>query len=104
MSMFNDISCGTKDNEEECLAHAKVVSTFAKKFGTGQRSFIGPSSEKQWYSMEENSPQGIWDHIVEKMLWNSLKVGVQFSVQRLHSRTGRPTLLPTKKQLRLFFA
>ena len=26
MSMFNDISCGTKDNERECLANAKVVS------------------------------------------------------------------------------
>ena len=25
MSMFNDISCGTKDNEQECLAHARVV-------------------------------------------------------------------------------
>ena len=22
----------------------------------------------KWYSMEENSPQGIWDHIAEKML------------------------------------
>ena len=22
MSMFNDISCGTKDNEEECMANA----------------------------------------------------------------------------------
>ena len=30
MSMFNDISCGTKDNEKECLAHAKVVSLYAK--------------------------------------------------------------------------
>ena len=26
MSMFNDISCGTKDNEEECLANAKLLS------------------------------------------------------------------------------
>ena len=68
MSMFNDISCDNKDNEEECLATAKVVSIFAKKFGKGQRSFIGPGSEKKWYSMEENSPQGIWDHIAEKML------------------------------------
>ena len=25
MSMFNDISCGTKDNERECLANAEVV-------------------------------------------------------------------------------
>ena len=68
MSMFNDISCDKKDNEEECLANAKVVSIFAKKFGIGQWSFIGPGSEKKWYSMEENSPQGILDHIAEKML------------------------------------
>ena len=68
MSMFNDISCGTKENEEECLAHAKVVSIYAKKFGKGQWSFIGPGSEKKWYSMKENSPQGMWDHIAEKML------------------------------------
>ena len=66
--MFNDISCGTKDNEEECLAHAKVVSLYARKFGTGQWSFIGPGSEKKWYSMKEDSPQGIWDNIAEKML------------------------------------
>ena len=68
MSMFNDFSCGTKDNEKECLANAKVVSLYAKKFGTGQWSFIGPGSEKKWYSMEEKSPQGIWDNIAEKML------------------------------------
>ena len=68
MSMFNDISCGTKDKEEECLAHAKVVSLHAKRFGIGQWSFIGPGSEKKWYSMEEDSPQGFWDHIAEKML------------------------------------
>ena len=68
MSMFNDISCDKKDNEEECVANAKVVSILAKKFGIGQWSFIGPSSEKKWYSMEENSPQGIWDLIAEKML------------------------------------
>ena len=68
LSMFNDISCDKKDNEEECLANAKVVSIFAKKFCIGHWSFIGPGSEKKWYSMEENSPQGIWDHIAEKML------------------------------------
>ena len=68
MSMFNDISCEKKDNEEECVANAKVVSILAKKFGLGQWSFIGPGSEKKWYSMEENSPPGIWDHIAEKML------------------------------------
>ena len=68
MSMFNDISCDRKDNKEECLANARVVKVLAKKFGIGQWSFIGPGSEKKWYSAEENSPQGAWDHIVEEML------------------------------------
>ena len=31
MSMFNDVSCGTKDNEEECLANARLVSLICKK-------------------------------------------------------------------------
>ena len=68
MSMFNDTSCGTRDNEQECLANARVVKVFAKKFGIGQWSFIGPASEKKWYSGEEYSPQGAWDHIAEEML------------------------------------
>ena len=32
-----------------------------------QWSFIGPASEKNWYSIK-NSPQGIWDKLGEKML------------------------------------
>ena len=44
MSMFSDISSGTKDNETECLANAKLVSLHARRFGKGQWSFIGPSS------------------------------------------------------------
>ena len=58
MSMFNDISCGTRDNEQECLAHARVVSLYARRFGIGQWSFIGPGSEKKWYSIKEDIPQG----------------------------------------------
>ena len=54
MSMFNDISCDNKGNEQ-CLANAKVVSIFAKKFGLGQWSFIGPGSEKKWYCMDNIS-------------------------------------------------
>ena len=56
-----------KGNKEECLANAGVVKVLARKFGVGQWSFIGPGSEKKWYSAE-NSPQGIWDHIADKML------------------------------------
>ena len=69
MSMFNDISCDKKDNEEECVANAKVVSILARKFGIGQSSFIGPGSEKKWYSMEEHSSQGIWDPSRTRCCW-----------------------------------
>ena len=50
------------------MANAKVVTILARKFGIGQWSFIGPGSEKKWYSAEENSPQGAWDHIADEML------------------------------------
>ena len=43
------------------------MKTFAGRFGIGQWSFIGPSSEKKWYP-SENCPQGAWDHIAEDML------------------------------------
>ena len=67
MSMFNDISCDRYDNKDECLRNANIVKTFAKRFGIGQWSFIGPGSEKKWYP-SENSPQGAWDHVAEEML------------------------------------
>ena len=68
MSMFNDISCDRKDNKDECLANAEAVKVLARRFGIGQWSFIGPGSQKKWYSGEENSPQGAWDNIAEQML------------------------------------
>ena len=67
MSMFKDISCDRKGNKDECLANAGVVKVLARKLGVGQLSFIGPGSEKKWYSAE-NSPQGAWDNIAEEML------------------------------------
>ena len=67
MSMFNDISCDRKGNKDGCLANAESVKVFARRFGVGQWSFIGPGSEKKWYSAE-NSPQGAWDNIAEEML------------------------------------
>ena len=68
MSMFNDISSGTKDNERECLANAKLFSLYAKRFGTGQWSFIGLGSEKKWYSISEDGPQGEWGNMAKRMM------------------------------------
>ena len=75
MSMFNDVSCGTRDNEQECLANARLVSLYARRFEKGQWSFIGRGSEKKWYSMKEDSPQGIWDKIAERMLLETAESG-----------------------------
>ena len=68
MSMFNDISCGPRDNEKECESNAQLVSLHAKRFGIGQWSFLGPVSVKKWYSIRVDSPQDEWDTIAEKMM------------------------------------
>ena len=68
MSMFNDISWRSKDNKKECESIAQLVSLFAKRFGAGQWSFLGSRSEKKRYSVSEDSPQGEWDRIAEKMM------------------------------------
>ena len=75
-------------------------------------SFIGPGSEKKWYSMKEDSPQGIWDHITDEMRLEFAESGHPFSVQRLHClgeiskandmANRRFTTVPIRKQLRLF--
>ena len=69
MSMFNDISWGSMDDKKECEANAQIVSLYAKKFGAGQWSFLGPGSEKKWYSISEDSPQGEWDRVAELMMF-----------------------------------
>ena len=108
MSMFNDISCDGKGNEEECVANVKVVSILAKKFGIGQWSFVGPGSEKKWYSAE-NSPQGAWDNIAEEMLLEFAESGhpifrATTPLSRVSSKAEdmencRFTTVPIRKQL-----
>ena len=112
MSVFNDISCGSKDNEKECLSNANLVSLCAKRFGTGQWSFIGPGSEKKWYSISEDSPQGEWEIMAARMMKNSQKADIQFSVLQVHCpevgskakamENCRGTIVQIWKQLRLF--
>ena len=79
MSMFNDISCGTKDNEQECLAHARVVFLYARRFGTGQWSFTGPGTPSKRTVHKESGTISR-----KRCLWNSLRADVRFSMLRLH--------------------
>ena len=75
MTMFNDISCDRKGNKDECLSKCRSLSRYLRRrFGVGQWSFIGPGSEKKWYSAE-NSPQGAWDNIAEEMLLEFAECG-----------------------------
>ena len=75
MSMFNDISWRSRDNEKECESNAQLVSLYAKRVGTGQWSILGPGSEKKRYSISADSPQGEWDRIAEKMMLEFGKSG-----------------------------
>ena len=99
MSMFSDISWGSNDNKRECESNALLVSLFARRFGAGQWSFLGPGSEKKWYSISEDSPQAERDNMAEKMM---LKFGERghpvfratspLSRGQLKSKGGRSTI------------
>ena len=59
MSMFNDISWGSKDNEKEMRVKCSTrLSLCKERFGAGQWSFFGLGSKKKWHSISVDSPQG----------------------------------------------
>ena len=68
MSMFNDISWGSQDNEQECELSAQLVSIYARRFSPGRWFFFGLGSEKKLYSNHEYKPQGEWDRVAELMM------------------------------------
>ena len=70
MSMFNNIKWRTTD--KECIANSALVSLFAKRFPARRWSFLGPGSEKKWYSTCNERPGGEWDKVAELMM---IKVG-----------------------------
>ena len=59
--------------------HVECQSRFlyAKRFGTGQGSLIGPGSEKTWYCISEDSPQGEWDNMAERTMLEFAESGHQ---------------------------
>ena len=68
MSMFNDISWGSQDNEKECESNANLVSNYERRFSPGRWSFLRPGSEEKWYSTHESKPQGEWARVAELMM------------------------------------
>ena len=54
---INDLLSSLGQTPESFTGRILLMSILARRFGVGQWSFIGPGSEKKWYSAE-NSPQG----------------------------------------------
>ena len=84
MSMFNDISWGNKDHEQECELNADLVSIYARRFPPGRWSFLGAGSEKKWYSTHVDRPQGEWGRVAELMMNKFGESEHQFSEPRVH--------------------
>ena len=68
MSMLNDISWGSQDNEQECESKANLVSICARRFSPGRWSFLGHGSGKKWYSTYASRPREEWDRVAELMM------------------------------------
>ena len=68
MSMLNDISWRSQDNEQEFESNANLVSNHARRFSSGRWSLLGPGSEKKWYSAFDRKPQGKWDRVPELII------------------------------------
>ena len=93
MSMFNYISWGSKENELECELSAQLVSMYARRLSPGRWSFLGPRSEKKWYSTHGSKPQGEWDRVAELMM-------IKFFRKRTHSFPCHESIDPRNAQKR----
>ena len=77
-------------------------------------SFLGPGSEKKWYSTLECKPQGEWDRVAELMVLNSVKADTPSSDPRVHCpeecskakvvEKYQHTFALMRERLKLFFA
>ena len=116
MSLFNDISCESKDNEKECLANAKLVSLYARRFRLEKdngHSLVLVLKRSGTVSVKTVHKE-YGTILLKECWWNSQKADVQFSALRplcpeVNSKAkdmvnSRYTLQPIGKRLRLFFA
>ena len=78
MSIFNDISWRSEDNDRKCNVNVEFVSKFAKRFPAGRGSFLGLGSEKKWCS------KGEWTESLSWWCFNSEKADTQFFEPWVH--------------------
>ena len=114
MSMFNNITWESKDNETECIALSTLVLLLANRFPAGRWSFLGPGSETKWYSTYKERPGGKWDPVAELMMIKFGEIVHQFSEPRVRCLEERSkakevenylyTSVPMVIRLKLFFS
>ena len=114
MSMFNDISCVSKDNEKECMSSANLVSLYAKRLekDNGHSLVLVPRKSGLLSVKIVHKVNGTkwW----KGCSWNSQKADVQFSVLQVHCpevdlkakdmKNCRYTTQPIWTRFKLFFA
>ena len=59
---------GSQDNEQECELSSNLVSIYARRFSSGRWSFLGPGSEKKWFSTHDSKAQGECHRVAELMM------------------------------------
>ena len=106
---FNDISCGTKDNEQQSLANARLVSLYVRKFGKGQWFWF--RKEEVFYERRQ-STRNLGQIGGKDVDWIRRKWMSNFpcydTCPEVNSKAKdmvncRFTLQPFRKRLRLFF-
>ena len=71
MDESSSCRCSTTSHEDPKTTRkntSQILNVYARRFGKGHWSFIGPDSKRKYYSISEDSPQRIWDKIAERML------------------------------------
>ena len=111
MSMFNDMSCDKKDNEEECVAKSSPYLQGRLVLDNGHLLVLVPKRSGILRKRITHKGFGITSR--KRCCWNSQRADVLFSVQRLHcpevnseakdTENCRYILLRIITQLRLFF-
>ena len=85
MSMFNDISCDRKGNNDECLANAETVKVLARRFGYWTMVIYWTRFWKRSGILQRIVHKELGIIIAEEMLLEFAESGnILLSVQRLH--------------------
>ena len=87
MPMFNDISWGCQDHEQECELSANFVSICARRFSPGRWSFLGPGSEKKRFSIHVDKKQR--DRVAELMMINAWRICQKYALKLFFNNDKR---------------